>query len=161
MLHFKEKIYQICGCIAGILFAIFGFINAAGLRGTGLEKIYIISFNVVYGCIILLSLFLVFSEEKGSAASAVLLFAVLAGSFSVFLSQPFFRLREFRFKHSRRFSICAFRRFRDIRLFDDLQIRTVTRARSRSETQYSTGKRHIQHSPFLVGNHILRDLDVQ
>lgn len=90
MLHFKEKIYQICGCIAGILFAIFGFINAAGLRGTGLEKIYIISFNVVYGCIILLSLFLVFSEEKGSAASAVLLFAVLAGSFSVFLSQPFF-----------------------------------------------------------------------
>ena len=75
MLHFKEKIYQICGCIAGILFAIFGFINAAGLRGTGLEKIYIISFNVVYGCIILLSLFLVFSEEKGSAASAVLLFA--------------------------------------------------------------------------------------
>lgn len=39
MLHFKEKIYQICGCIAGILFAIFGFINAAGLRGTGLEKI--------------------------------------------------------------------------------------------------------------------------
>lgn len=90
MLHFKEKIYQICGCIAGILFAIFGFINAAGLRGTGLEKIYIISFNVVYGCIILLSLFLVFSKEKGSAASAVLLFAVLAGSFSVFLSQPFF-----------------------------------------------------------------------
>ena len=71
MLHFKEKIYQICGCIAGILFAIFGFINAAGLRGTGLEKIYIISFNVVYGCIILLSLFLVFSKEKGSEASAV------------------------------------------------------------------------------------------
>lgn len=123
-------------------------------------KIYIISFNVVYGCIILLSLFLVFSKEKGSAASAVLLFAVLAGSFPYFFPN-LFRLREFRCKHSRRFSICAFRRFRDIRLFDDLQIRTVTRARSRSETQYSTGKRHIQHSPFLVGNHILCDLDVQ
>lgn len=63
MLHFKEKIYQICASIAGILFSVFGLINSAELRQSDLTNIYIL-FAVVYGCVILLSLLLVFIEKR-------------------------------------------------------------------------------------------------
>lgn len=63
MQHFKEKIYQICASIAGILFAVFGLINSAELRQSDLTNIYIL-FAVVYGCVILLSLLLVLSKKR-------------------------------------------------------------------------------------------------
>ena len=90
-----------------ILFAIFGFINAAGLRGTGLEKIYIISFNVVYGCIILLSLFLVLAKKRAARQARFCFLLSLRALFPYFFP-TFFRLREFRCKHSRRFQFALF-----------------------------------------------------
>lgn len=96
MLHFKEKIYQICASIAGILFSVFGLINSAELRQSDLTNIYIL-FAVVYGCVILLSLLLVFIEKNGSAAIAVLLLSFLAGSFSMFVNLTSNSLAVFQF----------------------------------------------------------------
>ncbi len=96
MQHFKEKIYQICASIAGILFAVFGLINSAELRQSDLTNIYIL-FAVVYGCVILLSLLLVFIEKNGSAAIAVLLLSFLAGSFSMFVNLTSNSLAVFQF----------------------------------------------------------------
>lgn len=89
MLHFKEKIYQICGCIAGILFAIFGFINAAGLRGTGLEKIYIISFNVVYGCIIFFRYFSFLAKKRAARQARFCFLLSLRALFPYFFPNLF------------------------------------------------------------------------
>ena len=97
MLHFKEKNLSDLREYRRNSVLSFGLINSAELRQSDLTNIYIL-FAVVYGCVILLSLLLVFIEKNGSAAIAVLLLSFfLQALFSMFVNLTSNSLAVFQF----------------------------------------------------------------